>query len=575
MFAKIRNKFTNNRQGSVLAISLAVVVFIAVLGSIFIVKVISEKSSADVERLSTQAFYIAEAANQASLEQIDTLINTNMMAAVNGTNPQVLANDAKSYVNGQDGLGFLWQYTRQGSTNLLTIDAGHTLARYNGSSMAFANGNYIFNILFTEKSNPSAVGTDQWDFPYYYRIEAAGVVGGMLSRKVVLTGDFTVRVQRDNFAKFALFTDHHTMPSGTPVWFTNKTNFSGPIHTNDQYRFALNPSGTFDGVVTQQNTKAMFYNNNNPKQENADSNPPYDVPTFNAGYTRGVAEIVLASAVQKQDMIDQARGGDNTPGNGIFVANDGTKLLGGIYVSGSATINMGVDGNHNAAYTITRGSTTKVITVDIANRQTSVHTVGGGTQVFNGLPDGVGHVGTIIYVNGAINSLEGTVQKDTEVTVSSENDIVITDNLKYEAYNPAVGTPGTPGYIPPNADDQDNMLGVVCWGGNVRVGTGAPENVEIHASVMARNGIFTVDNYDSGEPRGVATLLGGAITQFYGAFGTFNGQTGLPASGYGRNFVYDGRMLLGKAPPYYPSMKTFIAFTNDIADKIAWQEGGF
>jgi len=73
--------------------------------------------------------------------------------------------------------------------------------------------------------------------------------------------------------------------------------------------------------------------------------------------------------------------------------------------------------------------------------------------------------------------------------------------------------------------------------------------------------------------RGTATLLGGVITDFYGAFGLFNGSTGTQLSGYGRNFVFDDRMASGNAPPYFPSLNTFIAFTNDITDKMIWQEG--
>ena len=62
-------------------------------------------------------------------------------------------------------------------------------------------------------------------------------------------GDFIVRVRKDNFAKFALFTDHHGLPSGDTVWFTGETNFAGPIHTNERYNFAFDPSGIFEGEV--------------------------------------------------------------------------------------------------------------------------------------------------------------------------------------------------------------------------------------------------------------------------------------------------------------------------------------
>lgn len=566
--------FLKNEKGVALAISLMVVIAMLVLGSIFIARSTSEKNMSDRGRMSVQSFYSADGGSHAGLNQLNILINTNMLATINATNPQVVGNDAAQYVGSNDSLGFLIKYVKDAGTAQFVLTGND--AKYTGTTTAFGNGNYRFDIFVSKKGNPITIATDVWDFPYYYRVETTGTSAGA-TRKIKTTGDFTVRVQRDNFAKYALFTDHHTTPSGTAVWFTDKTNFAGPIHTNDQYNFALNPSGTFAGAVTQQNTMAKFYNGGNPIQVNADNNAPYDVPTFNAGYTRGAAQIVLASSVQKQDLIDQARGGDSTPGNGIFIANNGSILTGGIYVKGDAIVNLGIDGNGNSLYTITEGTTTKNVTVNIASNQTQVETVGTGTQTFSGQPKGVAGLGTIIYVDGAITSLGGTVQKDTEVTVSSENDIVITNHLKYQDYTPASGTPGQIGYVPPNATDKTNLLGVVSWGGNVRIGATASNDIEIHGPVMARNGIFTVDNYNDTiiGPRGIATILGGAITQFYGAFGTFNGSTGQQMSGYGRNFTYDNRLAAGKAPPYFPSMKTFIAFTNDITDKIAWQEGGF
>jgi len=109
----------------------------------------------------------------------------------------------------------------------------------------------------------------------------------------------------------------------------------------------------------------------------------------------------------------------------------------------------------------------------------------------------------------------------------------------------------------------------------VKIGTSAPANVQVHGTVLAMSGVFEVENYnDTGVgPRGTATLLGGVIQNNYGAFGLFNGSTGQQVSGYGRNFVYDQRMQQGYAPPYFPSLSTFIAFTNDIADKTVWREG--
>jgi hypothetical protein len=564
----------NNERGIALVFTLLIVVVLIIFGSVFILRTINEWNTANREKRLAEAFFVAEGGAEAGLDMIDELINTHMLNTVNTTNPQVLGNKASLCVSAKDSLGFLVTYVKNLGTALLTLNG--SVAQYSGTTTVLGLGHYRFDILITQKGDPVTVMTDVWDFPFYYQVDSTGTAGNV-TRKVLLAGDFTVRVQRDNFAKFALFTDHHSMPSGTTVWFTNKTQFAGPIHTNTLYSFALNPGGTFDGPVTQHESKARFYNQGSAILADADANSPWDVPTFNDTYDRGEDTIVLSSSVQKQDLYDQARGGEVTTGNGIFIANDGTKLTGGIYVKGNSTVDMAVDTNDNAKYTITQGTTTKVITVDIPNNQTTVQTVGGSTSTYAGLPDGVDDVGTIVYVDGTVTSLKGAVQKDTEVTVSAETDIVITDDLVYSDYTPAVGTPGTAGYVPPDALNAANLLGLVAWGGDVRIGTSAPDDVNVHGIVMARNGVLQVDNYTDQTvgPRGQATLLGGAITFFYGAFGQFNGNTGQQISGYGRNFVYDSRTRLGKSPPYFPSMRTFIAFTNDITDKVAFQEGGF
>ena len=72
---------------------------------------------------------------------------------------------------------------------------------------------------------------------------------------------------------------------------------------------------------------------------------------------------------------------------------------------------------------------------------------------------------------------------------------------------------------------------------------------------------------------GMGMGMGMGISNYYGAFGTFNSSTGAAVSGYGRNFVYDERMEDHEAPPYFPSLNTFTSFTNDVADKVAVPRG--
>ena len=73
---------------------------------------------------------------------------------------------------------------------------------------------------------------------------------------------------------------------------------------------------------------------------------------------------------------------------------------------------------------------------------------------------------------------------------------------------------------------------------------------DLDAFVMATNstnGAFTVDNYGSGSPRGTFHLRGGSVTNFYGAFYTFNSDGSLK-TGFARDFHYDRRGLIPPSP---------------------------
>ena len=559
-----------NEKGAIFVMSLMVMMILVMLSSVFIYRAITEKNLSDRERKLTQALFISESGANAALAQLDTLINTDMLTTINGTNPSTVSSKASTYYTNGDGLGFLNEFVKNsGGVAQLTVSGSQ--ATYTKASTSAGGGTYQYTIYMTEKSDPIRVASNIWDFSYNYRINTSGTKSN-IPRSLKLSGDFTVRVQKDNFAKYALFTNAQTLPDGTNVWFTNKTNFAGPLHTNGRYNIAFNPSGEFDGAVTQTDSYTRFYNNGSSVNLNSDHNSTIDVPTFHSTFTRGATAITLSSSVAQSDMQNQASGNTTISTNGIYVPNNGTSLTGGIYVRGDGSVSLAVTSG-NAVYTVVQGGTTKTITVNKTANTTTV-TSGASNTTYTGVPNGVDHLGTLIYVQGNITSLGGTIQRDTELTISASSDVVIQNNLVYEDYTPASGTPGTGGYTPPDATDTTNLLGIVSWSGNVRVGNSAPNNVNIHASILAKNGYFQVDNYDSGSPRGTATVLGGVISNYYGAFGTFNSSTGAAVSGYGRNFVYDTRMEDHEAPPYFPTLNTFIAFTNDIADKIAWQEGG-
>ncbi len=563
--------FIHGKKAAVLAIALMVSSTVILLASIYMLRALHEKAMAERELRSVKANYIAQAGAHSGLDMLDTIVNSYLLNTVNATSATTIASQAASYVSSNNSLGFLIAYALNNGTAVLTLNGSEAV--YSGTSTALDGGTFIYTIRIRAKGNPNAVTSNIWDFPYYYAIQTTSTQGSQ-SQKLSLNGDFTVRVQKDNFARYALCTDSQAMSSGTSVWFNSNTFFSGPMFTNGRFNFAGNPAGVFYNTVKQVSSTAQFFNGGSTVLLNNDHNGTADVPTFYDSFSRNQTSISMPTTSVETDMANEASAGNTYASNGVYVPVSGSAVSGGVYVKGDASITMSVDGSDRAVYTIVQGAQTRTITIDRTNNQTLYNT-GSSTTTYTGVPDGVSNVGTIIYVNGNITSFSGTVQKDTQVTVAASDDVVIQNNVRYANYTAGSGTPGAAGYIAPSASGTTNLLGILSWNGDVRVGSSAPNNVDIHATIMAKSGVLQVDNYGSGSPRGTATVLGGVISDNYGAFGTFGGSSGSLLSGYGRNFVYDDRMETQYTPPYFPTMNTFIAFTNDINDKKFWQNGGF
>jgi len=589
------------RKGVVLIIALMVMAVILVLIGAYFSSLFTEKRVVDNERFVLQALGLAEAGLNHAQSELRERIRIDLVRMINKEKEGKVFN---SYVTKEEeeekkkekkkkkkeeeeegennSLGFLRDFAYATGDTQFTVSGDEATLVLSSLNLDTAiQGNYTAKIIVKANGAPTNPQNDVFVFPYSYMIESQGSITQTIpaTQKTVrlLQGSFTITVRRDTFAKFALFTNQHRTPTGTIVWFTANTNFTGPLHSNDRFSFANNPSSRFTEKVTQHLTTARFYNNGWPRNLNADSNPPYDVPSFRAGFNRGVNRINLPASVTQQDLKTQATGGqdDKHWSSGIYLPNQGNNLVGGIYIKGDAdNLTMGVDGSR-PVYTTTQGENTKRITIDYGNLQdpnddktivTDVSGTGGTSAgTYNGIPEGIDKEGIIIYANGGINNFSGTVQSDTNITVSSDSDIVINNHILYQSYSPG---------SPPDAIGYNNLLGILTWNGNVRIGQSAPDDLNIHGVVMTagHNGIFTVDNYQSGSPRGTVTLLGGVITDFYGPFGTFRGTT--PLSGYGRNFVYDARMLQGLSPPYFPYMTYFTSFDDGLDNKLIWQDKG-
>src|SRR3989338_2920451 len=257
---KIKRKHNGPRskeRGAALVIVLFVMTVLLGLGNIFVMRTINERNITNREREAAKAFYAAHGGTQAGLDGMNNLINNFLNNPIASSNPSSVISYTTSRVNSGDGIGWLIYSVRDGN-NVPALTQSGDQAEYTASA-AIGDNTYQYKIVMMEKTDPLTITPDVWEFPYNYRIESTGTAGTTLG-KILLSGDFAVRVQRDNFAKFSLFTNSQTTQSGTNVWFTNKTYFAGTDHTNNRFNFALNPSGTFDDPITQNDQYAKFCN---------------------------------------------------------------------------------------------------------------------------------------------------------------------------------------------------------------------------------------------------------------------------------------------------------------------------
>jgi hypothetical protein len=488
-----------------------------------------------------------------------------------------------------------------------------------------------------------ALGGGVYEFYYTYSIASDGQLSPQYRRRVTLEHDFSVRVALQTFARYSLFTHVHTTPSGGNIWFTSRTSFDGPVHTNGEFRFAFFPKfGTPDSQtpcneshvaatsLTSVSRYANFNNNGNPRRLQANENvvggqrrdapvlpdctPANDSDDNNnaaANFTRGVSAIAMPTNAYSQKGVSIGRDpadltsvsnlairqaipelADNTSAipTGIYLpvvdtngnggSDSGEAMAGGIFVQGdltSLTQSVGGASSELAIYTLVQGSQTVTVTVDRANNTTTVTNTAWAspqTRTFAGVPKGwqnyQNNNALIIYVEGNINALSGTLEEKEQATITASGNIDITNHLRYEV--PPVVTDPTSNPL--------NTLGLYTPTGDVRITTSAPNDLVLHAIVMAGNGNTSdnhssvrVVNHDVGSPRGTVQLIGGLIEEYYGAFGTFNSSTGAPEHGYGRDFRFDRRVQRGIAPPYFPTNNQFELAALGLANtRPIWRE---
>lgn len=434
-------------------------------------------------------------------------------------------------------------------------------------------------------------GSTEQTYALPFVLVADGTVGGY-HRNVVIQGEYDFTVGRPSFAKYALFTNVHELPNnGGNVWFTDNTLFDGPVHTNQYFRFYHKP--WFGGEVTSAgcSNPAATSCNGNPTRIGADFygqgfvNDPGPSPSFTNRYGTQAPELTAgvdwsSAYVQlPQQSNDQANAAQTA---GLYVNNNLQSLTMWAADASGAPLTKDASGNWSPA------ASYQYIQTCTSTRSSSciVYRYGSDNVLYQQKNNGTWSVAQtdfngVIYANGSIQQFTGpsrtppsstdpadappALASFAQVTVASEGTTRITGDLSYED-QPCTGelhrdTSGQ--VVQPSCTNLNaqNVLGVYAQSGNVLIGNAngnssynAPQNVRIDGVLMSATGTVSVENYAYGSARGSVHLLGGVIEYNYGAFGTFNPNTGLDVSGYSRKFSYDQRMAKGLAPPHFPTV---------------------
>lgn len=391
-----------------------------------------------------------------------------------------------------------------------------------------------------------------------YKVISVGTINGKSQQVEVV-------LRQQSFGRYAYFTDREVSSvSGGRIWFFAGDRIRGPAHSNNVSgsNFQINWNGStapiFEDMVTAAGPQIDFA----PSNPNTEANFLKIFRDGSRGFRTNVDPIPLPNSSDIQR--DAAWGPGALPGsNGVYVPTNG-----GIYVRGDSSVVMSVDGSGNQVFSITQGSNTTKVTVDLVANVRRVQVNAGAISTVANSGSGV------LYSTGHITSLSGTVgnNKLSGETITARNaytiatdvnngkNITVTNNISYQSQpNPALPTTDLVNKTP-------GTLGIMAR--NVTVASSAPQNLNIDAIMLAgsqttSDGSFGVANYSSKTPVGTLRVMGSIIQKARGAVGTFNSGTGQIVTGYAKDYWYDTR-LADDPPPYFP--------TTGLYDVLSWKK---
>ncbi|MCE1245187.1 MAG: DUF4900 domain-containing protein [Firmicutes bacterium] len=311
-------------------------------------------------------------------------------------------------------------------------------------------------------------------------------------------------LEPEPFSKYMYMTNSEIGQNGDTIWFVDGDSLDGPVHTNGYFSVYKHPD--FSGKVTSANNGDSRYNSTNKTYSQGGST--YTDPSkFFRYYTNYTQDYPVA----KNDSPDYSFTGGVSQADFPFNLNQ---------LKAKATYTY--NGNVNYIKFLSTG-------------QAEINTTG-STKVY------VSTSNATLYINGNVNSMYGTIKG--QVTVASSGDVKLSNNIVY-------------------SNTETDLLGVVAQSDIiVNTSSNVSSDIVFHASFMAVEGSFYVQNYDSGVDRGTISIFGSLTQKNRGAVGTFGGRSN---TGYSKkDYVYDKRLAFMK-PPNYPTTGKIVvkAFLRD------------
>lgn len=296
-----------------------------------------------------------------------------------------------------------------------------------------------------------------------------------------ITKTLQLLVRQTSPSMFAYLSNSEVHPVFGQLWWITGMFTYGPVHSNGRLNIWGDP--IFEGHVSQVAPTINYW-----------PGVITDPADFRGGLTLG--------AVPKAVF-------DSTIVSGISSA----AATGGLLLSGNSAITFNADG-----------------TINVTN------SARGWTNQNMAVP-----VNKAIYVQGGSATVKGTV--NGQVTVGSDNDIFISDNLIYNS---------DPDPAHPNPASTDVLALVAQRNVTVTVAT-APASLLIEAVMVAVTGSFQVDNWWV-QGKGNMLQYGSLINNVCGPTGVFDPGTGTLYGGYNQLQYFDPK-LETTVPPCFSAAK--------------------